>query len=337
MQIKTNTSLKPFNTFGIDALAAKFCSVTSTSELKQALQVFQGQEIFILGGGSNMLLRSNLAKPVVHLSLKGIEILEERYNNVHIRVMSGENWHEFVLWCLERNYGGIENLSLIPGNVGAAPIQNIGAYGVELKDCFVSCEAMAVDSCEIRSFTKNECQFGYRESVFKTQLKNKYVITSVTFQLTTTEHRIKTDYGAIQAELASKGISNPTIKDISDAVITIRQSKLPDPNELGNSGSFFKNPVIPARHYQTLKQQFSNMPSYRLSDEDYKVPAGWLIETAGFKGKRFGNYGVHEKQALVLVNYGNASGQDIYKLAVLIQETVKRLFQISLEIEVNIV
>jgi UDP-N-acetylmuramate dehydrogenase len=337
MKIQNHTSLKPYNTFGIDVSAAQFCSVTTIPELKEALELFHEQEILVLGGGSNMLLRSDFENPVVHVNLKGIDIIKKYDNTVFVRVMSGENWHDFVLWCLEHHYGGVENLSLIPGNVGTAPIQNIGAYGVELKDVFVSCEAMDRDTRQIKEFTKKDCEFGYRDSVFKGKLKNKYVISSVTFQLTTTKHQINTDYGAIQAELTSKGISNPTIQDVSNAVIAIRRSKLPDPNELGNSGSFFKNPVVSRDHYDTLIKQFPSMPSYKISDEVYKVPAGWLIETAGFKGKRFGNYGIHEKQALVLVNYGDASGKDIYNLAVLIRKTVKRLFQITLEMEVNII
>ena len=250
--------------------------------------------------------------------------------------MAGENWHQFVLWCLAHNYGGVENLSLIPGNVGTAPIQNIGAYGVELKDVFISCDAIGIKDQSERTFTKDDCQFGYRESVFKQELKGQYIITSVTFKLSKNKHQLHTDYGAIKQQLADSGISSPSIQDISNAVIAIRQSKLPDPNEIGNSGSFFKNPVITKAQFETLKNNFPLVPSYQVSDELIKVPSGWLIEKAGFKGKRFNNYGVHNKQALVLVNYGGAEGSDIYQLAQLIQKTVKRIFNISIETEVNI-
>ena len=254
-----------------------------------------------------------------------------------MKVNAGENWHEFVMWCVRQNYGGIENLALIPGNVGTSPIQNIGAYGVELKDVFVSCEAIHIESQELKTFTKDDCKFGYRESIFKQELKGQYIITSVNFELTKVNHKLHMDYGSIKEQLETSNIIKPTIKDISDAVIVIRQSKLPDPKEIGNSGSFFKNPIIPISHFEKLKENFPEIPSYRVSDEAIKVPAGWLIEKAGFKGKRFNNYGVHNKQALVLVNYDNAKGSDIYELAKLIQQTVKRIFDISIETEVNII
>ena len=257
-------------------------------------------------------------------------------NNVRVEVAAGENWHEFVSWCLDKNYGGVENLSLIPGNVGTAPIQNIGAYGVELKDSFVSCQALDVDTKELRTFTKKDCNFGYRNSVFKEELKGQYIITSVIFELSSHQHITKTNYGAIEAELKKNGVVNPTIQDISTAVISIRNSKLPNPKVLGNSGSFFKNPVIAHSKFEIIKEQFPDIPHYIVSDATVKIPAGWLIETAGFKGKKFGSYGVHDKQALVLVNYGNASGKDLLQLSIQIQEAILIIFGIHLESEVNI-
>ena len=337
MQIKTKFSLKPFNTFGIDVLAHQYCSVSSVEDLKKLLKTLQGKAVFVLGGGSNMLLRNDLTQPVIHVNLKGIEVIASSGNDVLVQVMAGENWHEFVMWCLEKDYGGLENLSFIPGNVGAAPIQNIGAYGVEMKDCFHSCEAIKIDNLKQRTFYSKDCEFGYRESVFKGKYKGEYIITKVVFRLTTTNHKIKSSYGAITAELSNQGIESPTIADISRAVIAIRSSKLPDPKEIGNSGSFFKNPVISTSHFEALKSQFPEIPCYAVSDSEIKVPAGWLIEKAGFKGKRFGDYGVHKNQALVLVNYGAAKGEDIYLLAKLIQKTVKLIFGIDLVMEVNVI
>ena len=335
MEIQTNFSLKNYNTFGISAAAKSFISVTSEDELITVLQ--QQQNIFILGGGSNMLLTKDIEKTVVHLNLKGIAITKETDDFVWVTAQAGENWHEFVLWCLERNFGGLENLSLIPGNVGTTPIQNIGAYGVEIKDTMVSCEAIAIKTQEKRVFTNAECAFEYRESIFKKELKDQYIITAVTFQLTKKNHQLKTSYGAIEAELQQKNISNPTIQDVSLAVIAIRQSKLPDPKELGNSGSFFKNPIIPRITYEKALQNYPEMPHYKISEELVKVPAGWLIEQAGFKGKRFGDAGIHKNQALVLVNYGNATGAEIEAVSKDIQKTVLEKFGIAIEAEVNII
>lgn len=335
MEIQTNFSLKNYNTFGISAAAKSFISVTSEDELITVLQ--QQQNIFILGGGSNMLLTKDIEKTVVHLNLKGIAITKETEDYVWVTAQAGENWHEFVLWCLERNFGGLENLSLIPGNVGTTPIQNIGAYGVEIKDTMVSCEAIAIKTQEKRVFTNAECAFEYRESIFKKELKDQYIITAVTFQLTKKNHQLKTSYGAIEAELQQKNISNPTIQDVSLAVIAIRQSKLPDPKELGNSGSFFKNPIIPRITYEKALQNYPEMPHYKISEELVKVPAGWLIEQAGFKGKRFGDAGIHKNQALVLVNYGNATGAEIEAVSKDIQKTVLEKFGIAIEAEVNII
>lgn len=330
-------SLKPFNTFGIEAKARYFTRVESISALKEALLDKNCKEKFILGGGSNMLLTSDLDAHVIHLAFKGKDIIWEDESMVHLKVQAGENWHDFVQWTLKQNYGGIENLSLIPGNVGAAPIQNIGAYGVELKDVFIGCEAMDTTTGTIKKFTKKACNFGYRESVFKNTYKGKYVITSVTFCLTKKNHKIHTSYGAIETALAANGITNPTIQDVSKAVISIRESKLPNPAQIGNSGSFFKNPVVSIAVFNDIVKKYPDMPHYHVSEESIKIPAGWLIEQCGFKGKRYGDAGVHDKQALVLVNYGSASGKEILELAKKIQEKVKQVFQIDIETEVNII
>jgi len=335
MNIQQNISLKNYNTFGIDVAAKHFISVDSVYQLQQLLKT--EKDIFLISGGSNMLLTKNIEKLVVHIELKGISIDKEDDNFVYLTVNAGEDWHEFVLFCVDNNYGGIENLSLIPGNVGTCPIQNIGAYGVEVKDTITKVEAVEIETQKLVSFSNAECNFGYRNSIFKNEVKGKYVITSVSFKLTKKNHILNTSYGAIETELASKNIKNPTLKNISDAVIAIRKSKLPDPKEIGNSGSFFKNPEITTNQFLELQKEYPTIPSYRISETEVKIPAGWLIEKAGFKGKRFGNYGVHEKQALVLVNYGNATGEEIYQLAKKIQNTILNQFAISLEIEVNII
>lgn len=336
MQIVANYPLKQHNTFGISAYAKEFAAVHTIEELAALLKENKGKNIFILGGGSNMLLTRDIDALVLHIDLKGREVVYEDDTYVHVKAMAGENWHEFVLYCISLDYGGLENLSLIPGNVGTTPIQNIGAYGTEIKDTFVSCEAMDRETQEIVVFTKEDCEFGYRESIFKGRLKDKYVIVSVMFRLTKTNHKINTAYGDIAAELTKNGITVPTLQDISKAVTTIRQSKLPDPKELGNSGSFFKNPIIPKEKFEKIHLLHPLMPYYTISDTEVKVPAGWLIEQAGFKGKRFGDAGVHAKQALVLVNYGNASGYEIEQLSKNIQQAVSDTFGISIEAEVNI-
>lgn len=335
MNIQENISLKKYNTFGINVNAKRFVSVNSLYELKNILK--EEQNVFIISGGSNMLLTKDIEELVIHLNLKGISIDSENDNSVYLTVNTGENWHDFVLWCISLNYGGLENLSLIPGNVGTCPIQNIGAYGVEVKDTITKVEALEIETGKLVIFSNEECEFGYRNSIFKNQAKGKYIITSVSFELTKKNHALNTSYGAIEQELASKNITKPNIKNISDAIISIRQSKLPDPKKIGNSGSFFKNPVISLCHFEKLKSKFPEIPHYIISESSIKIPAGWLIEQSGFKGKRFGDYGVHEKQALVLVNYGNATGKNIYQLAQSIQNTIKSKFSINLEIEVNII
>ena len=334
MTLLKNISLKPYNTFGIDVNAKQFIEIDSEQALKEAL--IQNPNSFILGGGSNMLLTKDIAIPVIKIGLKGISqtAYTAEPNCVLVSAMAGENWHDFVMWCIKKNYGGLENLALIPGTVGACPIQNIGAYGVEVKDTIYQVEALDLKSKEKVYFSNADCQFGYRDSIFKSEAKNKYVILKVTFKLTTSQHQINSDYGALKTEL--QGIIKPNLSQIGQAIIKIRRSKLPDPKEIGNSGSFFKNPIIDFNQFKAMQKANQNCPFYRISENQFKIPAGWLIEQCGFKGKRIGDAGVHQQQALVLVNYGNASGTAILFLAKTIQKTVMETFKIDLEIEVNV-
>ncbi len=337
IKILEHHSLKSYNTFGIDTTARYFVSVENVDELREALLLKAYPKKFILGGGSNILLTKAVDALVIHVAIKGIVPLWEDDQQIALKVMAGEEWHPFVLWTLQHGYGGLENLSLIPGNVGTAPIQNIGAYGVELKDVFLQCDAMSMDTGKIHTFSKEECQFGYRDSYFKSEGKGLHVITSVVLVLTKRDHTYNTSYGAIREELEKRGITEPEIKDISDAVITIRQSKLPNPSEIGNSGSFFKNPVISEKTYQALKQEHADLPGYSQDDGGVKIPAGWLIEQCGFKGTKHGNAGVYEKQALVLINLGNASGKELLDLALKIKAEVLRKFGVHIQPEVNII
>ncbi len=337
MQPLPDFSLKNFNTFGIDAKARQFVAVHSLDELRSVLETHRLENKFILGGGSNMLLTKDIDALVIHVDLKGKKVLSEEQNHVLVEAQAGENWHEFVLWAISQNFGGLENMSLIPGNVGTTPIQNIGAYGAEIKDTFVSCDAMNIETQQTRTFSKDECEFGYRESIFKNAEKNKYIITSVVFRLTKKDHKINTGYGDIIKQLAANSVENPTIKDVSDAVIAIRKSKLPDPKELGNSGSFFKNPIVAKSIYEKAHANYPEMPHYVVSGTEVKVPAGWLIEQAGFKGKRFGDAGIHKNQALVLVNYGNATGAEILAVSKMVQQAVLEKFGIAIEAEVNVI
>jgi len=337
MRVESHKSLKGFNTFGIDCKARQFVSVASISDLKEVLVQQLNPSLFILGGGSNMLLTGDIDALVAHINLKGISIISEKDSHVTVEAMAGENWHEFVQYAIKNGYGGLENLSLIPGNVGTAPIQNIGAYGVELKDVFESCTAYDIVTLEKKVFSKVDCKFGYRNSIFKNEAKGKYVITSVVFKLTQSNHKLSTAYGAIQDKLEENNIDVPTIADISEAVIAIRQSKLPDPAVLGNSGSFFKNPVISSSDFKEFRRKHPKAPFYEVSTTEFKIPAGWLIEQAGFKGERYGDAGVHKNQALVLVNYGTASGSEIWNLALRIQKKVKEDFGIYIEPEVNVI
>ena len=337
MNILPHFSLKKHNTFGIDAFAKQFIAVHTAAELAIVLNQNQDTKLFILGGGSNMLLTQDIEALVIHVDLKGKKIIKENDDFVWVESQAGENWHEFVLWTINQNFGGLENMSLIPGNVGTTPVQNIGAYGTEIKDTLTYCTAMNIESQEIKTFTNEECKFSYRESIFKHEVKNQFVITSVVFKLTKKNHKINTSYGDIRSKLAQKNIINPSLKEVSAAVIAIRKSKLPDPKELGNSGSFFKNPIILKSDFEKIQERFPEMKFYEISDAAVKVPAGWLIEQAGFKGKRFGDAGVHKNQALVLVNYGNATGKELLSLARDIQETVHKQFGIAIEAEVNII
>lgn len=338
MQIEHNVSLKKLNTFGIDAVAD---SLVELSSLVDATAYFQNEhdetaKSIVLGGGSNVLFLDDFHGRVIQNRLKGIEQIGENADHVYVEAAAGENWHQFVLHCIANNWAGVENLSLIPGNVGASPMQNIGAYGVEAKDVIEEVKAIDKASGKMRSFGAQECQFGYRSSIFKTSLKERFFITSVVFRLN--KHpEFNTSYGAIAAELAKFADPRPSIQNISQAVINIRKSKLPDPQIVGNAGSFFKNPVIPKVQYETLKAQFSGMPVYPVSEENVKVPAGWLIEQCGWKGKTFGNYGVHKDHSLVLVNYGGASGKQIFRLSEDIIDSVQEKFDIRLEREVNVV
>ena len=333
MNIQTNYSLKNWNTFGIEENAAAFVSVDTIDNLKSALQNPDYNEYFILGGGSNLLLTQPLPGLCIHVNLKGVTVLEENNEEVIVEAQAGENWHAFVCWTLDKGYGGLENLSLIPGNVGTAPIQNIGAYGVELKDVFVSCTALNRNNLTVQDFDLAQADFGYRSSYFKTHGKDQYIICAVRFRLTKCNHRLATSYGAISSAL---GDITPSPQNIAKAVIAIRQSKLPDPTQLGNSGSFFKNPVLSKDDFDQLQENYPELPHYPQVNGTVKVPAGWLIDTLGFKGKRRGDAGVHEHQALVLVNHGNARGNEILALAQEIQAAVKTTFGIALEAEVNI-
>ncbi len=337
MEIQNHFSLRNFNTFGIEANAKEFVAVHSIKELETVLAENKTKNKFILGGGSNMLLTKDIEALVIHIDLKGKKIVEENDDFVLVESQAGENWHEFVMWTINNNFGGLENMSLIPGNVGTTPVQNIGAYGTEIKDTFVSCSAMKIDTLEMKSFDNAECHFGYRESIFKNEVKDQYIITSVIFKLTKRNHKINISYGDITAELDKLNIQNPTLKDVSNAVITIRQSKLPDPKVLGNSGSFFKNPIVLKSDFEPIHEKFPEMKFYEISETEVKVPAGWLIEQAGFKGKRFGDAGIHKNQALVLVNYGNATGHEILNVSKEIQETIFKKFGIHIEAEVNII
>lgn len=334
MQLLQNISLLPYNTFGIDAIAEHFASLHSKDELYDiAKQNFSS--INILGGGSNILLTKPVAGLTLHNKLKGIETVAENNEHVWLRVSAGEVWHELVLHVIDKGLHGIENLALIPGTVGAAPIQNIGAYGIEAKETIDSVTAWHWQEQAFATYTNEQCKFGYRDSIFKHQLKGKVLITDVTFKLNKQPHYNIT-YGAIEQELEKMGVTELSSRAIANAVIAIRSSKLPDPKQIGNAGSFFKNPTIPVAHYEKLKVEYPNIPSYPFSDTMLKVPAGWLIEHCGWKGYRKGDAGVHEKQALVLVNYAKATGAEIWQLSGDILKSIADKFGIELEREVQV-
>ncbi|MBI3945673.1 MAG: UDP-N-acetylmuramate dehydrogenase [Armatimonadetes bacterium] len=338
MQIEPDVSLKRWNTFGIEARAARYARVESLADLQalRATPLFRERPVFILGGGSNILLTRDVDGLVVHNAIGGIRVVDRDADHTVVEAGAGVVWHDLVTFCLDGDLGGLENLSLIPGRVGASPIQNIGAYGVEMKDAFDSLEAMDLATGDLRTFRAEECRFGYRDSVFKRGMKGKCAITSVRFRLTARDHRLNTGYGAIGAELERRGIARPTIRDVGEAVIAIRRSRLPDPDQIGNAGSFFKNPEVPRATYDALKQDHPGLVAYP-APGGMKLAAGWLIEQCGWKGKRVGDAGVHTDHALVLVNYGKATGGEIHALAHEIQASVRERFGIELEMEVNVV
>ena len=338
MRIESNISLKTYNTFGIDVFASEFVEVNDGSELQELVQndAVQDKRLLVLGGGSNILFTQDFDGLVIRNRIGGI--LEVKLNETQVRVTSGAGvvWDDLVHYCIEKGYGGIENLIAIPGCVGAGPIQNIGAYGVELKDTFHCLEAVDLKSAEKTTFYKEDCEFGYRDSVFKRHLKGQYFITSVSLDLHL-EHKPVVSYGAIREELQKKGVQEIGIKDVAEAVAEIRDRKLPDPEVTGNAGSFFKNPVVEEKKYLDIRNRYPDMPSYKGKKGLVKIPAGWMIEQCGWKGKSLGNAGVHDKQALVLVNRGNATGQEVTELAEMVRQSVLDEFGITLEFEVNII
>jgi UDP-N-acetylmuramate dehydrogenase len=337
MKLQSDYSLKPYNTFGIDVKAKLFVRFDTVQDLQEILSMpeLKDEQMLVLGGGSNVLFTKDFDGVALLNAIKGIKVIKEDESSVFVKAGSGEVWHDFVLHALEHNWGGVENLSLIPGTVGAAPLQNIGAYGVELKDVFYELEAVNIETGELKTFDNETCQFGYRESIFKNKLKGQYIVTGVVFKLHKV-HQINTSYGAITTTLEEMQVQQPTIQDISAAVCHIRSTKLPNPKEIGNAGSFFKNPEISKQQFDQLKAQYPDMPSYPISETLVKVPAGWLIEQCGWKGKVLGNYGVHKNQALVLVNYGGAKGDEVRQLAHDIIDSVDQKFGIKLSPEVNI-
>ena len=335
--MELNKDLSSLNTFGIKVYASRFTEVKSNGDVLELLadDSFDIKKSLVLGGGSNVLFTTDYSGLIIKNQIRGFTLSETDESNVWVTIGAGENWHETVLKCIDNGWAGIENLSLIPGNAGAAPIQNIGAYGVELKDVFYSLEWINFETRKTLVFTKDECEFGYRNSIFKNKLKGKGIVTNITLKLSQEAH-INTSYGAIQKVLEKKGVKTPNLKQVSDAIIDIRQSKLPDPGILGNGGSFFKNPVIARSRYEDLQLEFKGIPGYTTGNST-KVPAGWLIEQAGWKGFRTNNIGVHKDQALVLVNYGGAKGSQIKDLAMDIQKSVLDKFEVLLEPEVNII
>ncbi|MFA0964813.1 UDP-N-acetylmuramate dehydrogenase [Roseivirga sp. BDSF3-8] len=338
MQVQENVSLKPYNSFGIEADAKYFAEVTSVADLQKLLKDSRYLDAtkLILGGGSNVLMTGHFDGIVIKMNIKGIEEIRKDEAHTWLRIGAGENWHQFVLNTIDRGLSGVENLSLIPGTVGAAPMQNIGAYGVELCEVFEKLEAVEISSGKVEHFDHDTCHFGYRESIFKKELKGRHIITHVTLRLNN-QPSFNTSYGAIKQVLEERNITELSTRAISDAVIHIRQSKLPDPRVIGNAGSFFKNPVISIEEFNRLQAAFPEVPHYPQSDGTIKVPAGWLIEQAGWKGKRVGHTGVHDRQALVLVNHGGAQGHEVVELAKSIQASVKEKFGIGIRPEVNII
>lgn len=337
MRKKIKISLKNLNSFGVDAISSDFNVANSEQEIIEFLNEIKFSNPIILGGGTNILFKSNIDKSLLKIEIKGIEIINETNNYVNVSVGAGEIWDNLVNWSIEKNYGGLENLSFIPGNVGSAPIQNIGAYGVELKDTFLQCRAISIDSGLLRIFEKKECNFSYRSSIFKEELKNKYIISNVTFRLSKINHKINFSYEPLKINLKNKSISSPTIKDISKSVIEIRSSKLPDPKVIGNCGSFFKNPIINKIDFKKLLKNENDVPFFYISVNEIKIPAAWLIEKCGFKGLKVGNTGIHKKHALIIISNGKATGKEIFDFSQRIKNEVLRKFNILLEEEVNII
>ena len=338
MNIIKNYPLLKLNTFGVDIKAKYFTSINTINELIEVrkTKVFTDLKLLILGGGSNILFTKDFDGLVILNNIKGKEIIDQNQQSIFLKIGAGENWHELVMYCVDNGWGGIENLSLIPGNTGTAPMQNIGAYGVEIKETFIELEALEISSGKIVKFNNSDCEFGYRESVFKNKMKNQYIILNITLELKKNPV-LNINYGDVKAILESQNIKNPAIKEVSNAIISIRQSKLPDPKKIGNSGSFFKNPIVSLNQLELIKKKYPNVVNYEINENEFKIAAGWLIERAGWKGKKFNNYGVHEKQALVLVNYGLANGMEIFELSEKIILDIKDKFGITLEREVNII
>ena len=333
--IRKNISLKKYNSFNIDVNAKEFVEVNSKDELIEIANRTKDKNVLYLGGGSNILFTRDFDGIVIHLNIKGIQFEKTNSDQTVVQANAGENWNNFVEFCIKNNLGGIENLSMIPGNVGSAPVQNIGAYGVELKDVFLTCEVFNKNDFSIKTYNLEDCKFEYRNSIFK---ENKsLIILSLRLKLKNKNHKINSSYGGINDELKKLKISKPTIKDISNVVCSIRKRKLPDPKKIGNAGSFFKNPVVKKDKLEWIKKYFNDVPSYKLDDKNYKIPAAWLIESAGLKGKELDGFGIHKTQPLVLVNYGGARGEDIYKLSLSIKEIIFKIFKIELETEVNII
>ena len=333
--IRKNISLKKYNSFNIDVNAKEFVEVNSKDELIEIANKTKDKNVLYLGGGSNILFTRDFDGIVIHLNIKGVQFEKTNSDETVVQANAGENWNNFVEFCIKNNLGGIENLSMIPGNVGSAPVQNIGAYGVELKDVFLTCEVFNKNDFSIKTYNLEDCKFEYRNSIFK---ENKsLIILSLRLKLKNKNHKINSSYGGINDELKKLKISKPTIKDISNVVCSIRKRKLPDPKIIGNAGSFFKNPVVKKDKLEWIKKYFNDVPSYKLDDKNYKIPAAWLIESAGLKGKELDGFGIHKTQPLVLVNYGGAKGEDIYKLSLSIKEIIFKIFKIELETEVNII
>lgn len=338
-KVQKNKALTSYNTLGVEAIAHHFVEITDRDQLPELFEkgFFEHTTPVILGGGSNVLFLGDPKNPVVKISIPGIDVVKENDNHVWVKAGGGVNWHHLVSWCVEQEFGGIENLALIPGTAGAAPIQNIGAYGTELDQVFSELECYMISAQKFKTFRKEECNFAYRDSIFKRDLKAEVIVTSVTLKLDKKPHRISDSYDSLQQYFNDRQIKMPSIKDVYDAVISIRKSKLPDPSLLSNAGSFFKNPVINHETFRELKSGYPGIPSYPLDNGEVKIPAGWLIEKAGWKGKKVGNVGTYENQALVIVNHGNATGREIYDHAMRIQSDVSKKFGIKLAPEVNVI